>query len=80
MSRLGLTGTVESAGLPAVHAATSPEARGGGFYGPRGPGHLGGAPAEQKLYGPLRDVDEARRMWDFSEVMAGVRLPLGSTR
>ena len=34
LSRLGIMGTVESAALPALYAATSPDARGGGFDGP----------------------------------------------
>ena len=68
LSRRGiLLGTVETAGLPALMAATDPAARGGAFYGPSGPGNLGGAPAEQKLYPPLRSTEEARRVWDVSE-------------
>ncbi|NGN66373.1 SDR family NAD(P)-dependent oxidoreductase [Streptomyces sp. A7024] len=68
-----LVGTVESAKLPALYAATSPAAKPGGFYGPSGPGHLGGPPAEQKLYSRLRDTDGARRIWDVSEELTGVR-------
>lgn len=45
-----LVGTVESAKLPALMAATDPGARGGALYGPSGPGHYGGPPAEQSLY------------------------------
>ncbi|WP_204911555.1 SDR family oxidoreductase [Microlunatus spumicola] len=68
LSRRGiLLGTVETAGLPALMAATDPAARGGAFYGPSGLGNLGGAPAEQKLYPPLRSTEEARRVWDVSE-------------
>lgn len=68
LSRRGLlVGTVESAALPAVHAATSPDAAGGRLYGPKGLGHLGGPPAEQKLYRPLRSVEDARRVWEVSE-------------
>lgn len=51
-----LVGTVASAGLPAVYAATSPAAEGGEFYGPRGLGHLGGRPGKQKLYSRLERV------------------------
>jgi hypothetical protein len=55
LSRRGiLLGTAESAALPAVHAATSPDAKGGHFYGPDGFLHLGGVPAEQALYARLR--------------------------
>src|SRR5882757_2131321 len=48
-----LVGTVHTAQLPALYAATSPDAERGGFYGPRGPGHLGGPPGQQKLYSRL---------------------------
>jgi NAD(P)-dependent dehydrogenase (short-subunit alcohol dehydrogenase family) len=71
-----LVGTPETAALPALFAATSPEAEGGRFYGPSGPGHLGGAPAEQRLYPPLRDAAAAARVWDESLRMTGVALPV----
>lgn len=70
-----LLGTPESAGLPALLAATDPAARGGAFYGPGGPGHLGGAPAEQKLYSRLTNSAEASRVWDMSEHLAKVTFP-----
>ncbi|WP_217166195.1 SDR family oxidoreductase [Streptomyces sp. AC512_CC834] len=68
-----LLGTVRTAQLPALYAATSPQAERGEFYGPSGPGHLGGPPARQKLYGRLRGTDDARRIWERSEELAGVR-------
>lgn len=67
-----LLGTVETAQLPALYAATAPEARGGRLYGPKGPGHLGGPPAEQKLYSRLRSPEDARRIWQLSEELTGV--------
>ncbi|AKZ53646.1 putative oxidoreductase [Streptomyces ambofaciens ATCC 23877] len=67
-----LVGTVHTAQLPALLAATSPQAVGGGFYGPKGPGHMGGPPGEQKLYSRLRDTGEAQRIWRISEELAGV--------
>ncbi|MDA2806081.1 SDR family oxidoreductase [Nocardiopsis suaedae] len=70
-----LIGTVESAKLPALHAATSPTARGGGLYGPSGPGHLGGPPGEQKLYSRLRSPQDARRIWHISEELTGAAFP-----
>ncbi|KOV77814.1 SDR family oxidoreductase [Nocardia sp. NRRL S-836] len=60
-----VVGTVETAPLPAVLAATTPRA--GTFYGPSGFGHLGGPPAEQALYSRLRNAEEARRVWRMSE-------------
>ncbi|RZS68289.1 NAD(P)-dependent dehydrogenase (short-subunit alcohol dehydrogenase family) [Agromyces ramosus] len=62
-----LMGTVETAKLPALMAATDPAAKGGVLYGPRGFGQLGGPPAEQRLYPPLRSTDEATRIWRISE-------------
>ena len=45
-----LVGTVESAKLPALMAATSPASIDGGFYGPQGPGKIGGPPGAQELW------------------------------
>ncbi|WP_405059979.1 SDR family oxidoreductase [Kribbella sp. NBC_01505] len=73
MSRLGfLFGTAESAALPAVYAATSPDAKGGLLYGPKGFHHLGGAPAEEPMYTRLAGPDDGRRMWELSERLVGV--------
>ncbi len=67
-----VVGTVESAGLPALMAATSPTARDGGFYGPQWPGSVGGPPGEQKLWPPLRSTDDATRLWTVSEELTGL--------
>jgi NAD(P)-dependent dehydrogenase (short-subunit alcohol dehydrogenase family) len=73
LSRAGiLLGTVDSAQLPALLAATGPQAHGGRLYGPRGPGNLGGGPTEHALFRPLRDPAEAERVWRVSEELAGV--------
>jgi len=73
MSARGLLlGTVASAGLPALLAATTDDPRSDVLYGPRGLGHLGGAPGTHALYRPLRDLDEATRVWDASLRLAGV--------
>ena len=64
LSRRGiLFGTAESAALPALYAATNPDARGGKFYGPTGFQHLGGGPGEQALYSRLTSTEDARRIW-----------------
>lgn len=67
-------GTPETAALPALYAATSPEAHGGRLYGPKGPGHLGGGPAEQTLFRPLRSETDAARLWALSEELIAVRV------
>ncbi|MET9041021.1 SDR family oxidoreductase [Streptomyces mirabilis] len=70
-----LVGTVHTAQLPALYAATSPDAQRGGFYGPRGLGHLGGPPGEQKLYSRLSGTEEAQRIWQVSEDLTNVSFP-----
>ncbi|MCS3781168.1 SDR family oxidoreductase [Tsukamurella ocularis] len=75
LSALGLVvGTAETAALPALLAATTPDAT-GRLYGPKGFMHLGGPPAEQPLYSRIRSEEEARRMWLISEGMTGVAFP-----
>ena len=68
-----LVGTVQTAQLPALYAATSPDAESGGFYGPRGLGHMGGPPGEQKLFSRLRSTEDAQRIWQVSEELVNVR-------
>ncbi|MFE3442663.1 SDR family oxidoreductase [Nocardia sp. NPDC059180] len=68
-----LVGTIQSAKLPALYAATSPDAHTERFYGPSGPGHLGGPPAEQKLYSRLRSIEDAQRIWQISEDLTDIR-------
>jgi NAD(P)-dependent dehydrogenase (short-subunit alcohol dehydrogenase family) len=76
LSRLGvLVGTPSSAALPAVYAATSPDALGGRLYGPSGFQHLRGAPAEQPLYSRLADPEDGRRIWELSERLTGADVP-----
>ncbi|ACQ82412.1 short-chain dehydrogenase/reductase SDR [Beutenbergia cavernae DSM 12333] len=67
-----IVGTVESAKLPALLAATSPEAKDGGFYGPQWPGNMGGPPGSQRLWAPLRRDADAARLWSVSEELTGV--------
>lgn len=76
LSRAGiLLGTPETAALPALYAATNPHAAGGRFYGPSGPAHLGGGPAEQKFYSRLESAADAARLWTVSEELTGVAFP-----
>ncbi|GGM42641.1 SDR family oxidoreductase [Dactylosporangium sucinum] len=74
-SRGILFGTVETALLPALYAATSPDARGARLYGPGGFQHISGAPAEQALYSRLRSEDDAERVWRISEDLTHVAFP-----
>ncbi len=66
---------VETGILPALFAATSPDAKGGVYYGPDGWAHLTGAAAEQGIYRAARDEAESRRIWEVSEQLARVTFP-----
>ncbi|TCC31444.1 SDR family oxidoreductase [Kribbella sindirgiensis] len=74
-SRGILIGTVDSAKLPALLAATAATAKPGTLYGPSGPGHLGGPPAGQPLYRPLRSTTDAQRIWRISEDLTKTTYP-----
>ncbi len=63
--------------LPSLYAATAPDARAGGFYGPRWFGAYG-APTTAWIPGHARDERIAARLWDLSEQLTGVRFPAGA--
>ncbi|WP_020100362.1 SDR family oxidoreductase [Mycobacterium sp. 360MFTsu5.1] len=66
-----IVGTVASAELPALMAATSAEANDVAFYGPQWPGNLGGPPGVEKLWAPLRSAPDASQIWSVSEKLTG---------
>jgi NAD(P)-dependent dehydrogenase (short-subunit alcohol dehydrogenase family) len=56
---------------PILFAATSPEARPGAYYGPRGISELRGAPARALIMPQARDEAAAARLWKVSEQLTG---------
>ncbi|MCJ0890699.1 SDR family oxidoreductase [Rhodococcus sp. ARC_M5] len=72
LARVGIAGTVDSAAQPGVIAAVSTASRGDQFVGPTR--LIGGPPAEVELWKPLRNMDDARRLWEASEQLTGVRV------
>ena len=73
LSRVGFgVQTIETGVLPALYAATSPDAKGGAFYGPAGLAHLTGGATEQAVYRPARDTAAAEKIWASSERLAQV--------
>ncbi|WBB55653.1 SDR family oxidoreductase [Verrucosispora sp. WMMD573] len=64
--------TVEAGLLPALYAATSPDAQGGRFYGPDGFGQFTGGPTELAIYRSASDTADAARLWTVSQELAGV--------
>ncbi|ORV14106.1 SDR family oxidoreductase [Mycobacterium celatum] len=62
--------------LPALYAATSPQAEGGAFYGPRGIYEAaGGGVTTAKVPARARNDADARRLWEISEQLTGVSYP-----
>ncbi|WP_338693560.1 oxidoreductase [Streptomyces sp. Q6] len=62
--------------LPQLYAATEPGVRGGEFIGPDGRGELKGAPTRVEPAPRALDTEVARRLWDVSQELTGVRFPL----
>jgi NAD(P)-dependent dehydrogenase (short-subunit alcohol dehydrogenase family) len=62
--------------LPALYAATSPQAEGGAFYGPHGIYEAaGGGVAAAKVPARAHNDADCRRLWDISEKLTGVSYP-----
>jgi NAD(P)-dependent dehydrogenase (short-subunit alcohol dehydrogenase family) len=62
--------------LPALYAATSPQAEGGAFYGPHGIYEAaGGGVATAKVPARARNDADCRRLWEISEQLTGVSYP-----
>ncbi len=69
-----LFGQSSAAGaLPSLMAATLPQPRPGGYYGPQGFQELAGSPGLARIASQARDEGVARRLWSESEALTGVR-------
>lgn len=66
---------VAQGALPTLFAATSPQAHGGGYYGPAGFGETRGAPADAAIPAQALDIDSASSLWETSARLAGVSFP-----
>lgn len=62
--------------LATLRAATDPDARGGEFYGPRGPGEAVGHPVRVLSTDASHDGATQRRLWDVSCELTGVSFDL----
>jgi NAD(P)-dependent dehydrogenase (short-subunit alcohol dehydrogenase family) len=64
--------SAESGALPTLFAATSPQAAGGGYYGPNGLYELKGPPAPARIMPQAMDKAGAGKLWDVSQQLTGV--------
>ena len=58
---------------PILRAATDPNVKGGRYYGPRGLLGMRGDPVVVRSHPRSHDRDVARRLWEVSEELTGVR-------
>jgi NAD(P)-dependent dehydrogenase (short-subunit alcohol dehydrogenase family) len=59
--------------LPALYAATAPDVQGGTYWGPTALFGMRGAPGPAAPTKAARDEETARRLWEVSEELTGVR-------
>jgi NAD(P)-dependent dehydrogenase (short-subunit alcohol dehydrogenase family) len=69
--------SVDIGALPQLYAATYPGLEGGSFIGPEGFREQRGHPKPVTPSRDARDEDVARRLWEKSEELTGVRYELG---
>jgi NAD(P)-dependent dehydrogenase (short-subunit alcohol dehydrogenase family) len=69
---IGLTQSAADGAWPALFAATAPEVKPGGYYGPGRLMEMLGPPAPARIGRHARDEAVARRLWDISETLTGV--------
>ena len=70
---------VNAGALPTLYAAVA-DIPGNSFAGPQGFMEQRGAPKRVGRSAAAQDMDVARRLWDVSEELTGVRFPLGAGR
>jgi NAD(P)-dependent dehydrogenase (short-subunit alcohol dehydrogenase family) len=73
-----LAQSVEMGALPQLYAATYPGLEGGTFIGPDGRAEQRGYPTTVSPARAARDENAARRLWDISEELTGVRFELAA--
>jgi NAD(P)-dependent dehydrogenase (short-subunit alcohol dehydrogenase family) len=62
--------------LPTLYAATAKGAKPGSYYGPDGLFEVRGHPKEAFISKAARNDDDARKLWDISEELTGVKVGL----
>lgn len=63
----------EQGSWPTLYGATSPDAEGGGFYGPNGFRQMKGYPIEVRAEAQAYSTSLAERLWKVSEELTGVK-------
>ncbi len=61
--------------LPTLVAATGPNVAQGNYFGPDGPGEMGGFPAIGEIDAAAHDTAVAKRLWDVGQDVTGIVFP-----
>ncbi|MCH7959811.1 MAG: SDR family oxidoreductase [Candidatus Hydrogenedentes bacterium] len=64
--------SAEQGAWPTLYAATTPDAQGGDFIGPKGMAHTRGAPVKHASAGRSHKTEHAERLWEVSVEATGV--------
>ncbi len=70
----------EQGALPTLYAATAPGVDGGDYYGPDGFMEMRGKPTHVDVIPEASDPEVAKRLWEASEELTGVRYSLESSK
>ncbi|MGN9910288.1 hypothetical protein ACTMTJ_22300 [Phytohabitans sp. LJ34] len=70
---------IEMGALPPLYAATAPDVESGQFFGPGGWRELRGYPTVVQPDPAAEDPETARRLWQLSEELTGVRYDVPAT-
>jgi NAD(P)-dependent dehydrogenase (short-subunit alcohol dehydrogenase family) len=62
----------EMGALPTLYAATSPDVRGGDYFGPGGFMQMRGYPTKVKPTDRSKDEADAKKLWEVSEEVTGI--------
>jgi NAD(P)-dependent dehydrogenase (short-subunit alcohol dehydrogenase family) len=62
----------EMGALPTLYAATSPDVRGGDYFGPGGFMQMRGYPTKVKPTDRSKDEADAKKLWEVSEELTGI--------
>jgi NAD(P)-dependent dehydrogenase (short-subunit alcohol dehydrogenase family) len=62
----------EMGALPSLYAATSPDVRGGDYFGPGGFMQMRGYPTKVKPTDRSKDEADAKKLWEVSEEVTGI--------
>ncbi len=71
-----LSHSAAAGALPTLFAATSPDAEGGVMYGPDGFYELKGPPVRAKIVPSAQNKAIWRRLWEVSEQLTGLKMPM----